>query len=88
MGGIRWPFFIQPSYPPSRAVLLFRASRCGGLPSLLSGSVPAIIIFEPYAADRDWVSAIGVYFLSFLPLKTSKLHILTSALGAQHPNAG
>ena len=36
-------FYIQPSYPPSWAVLLFRASQCGGLPSSLSGSVPAII---------------------------------------------
>ena len=42
-----WPllgtFFIQPSSPSSQALLLFRASGCGGLPSLLSGSVPAII---------------------------------------------
>ena len=36
-------FFIQPSYPPSWAFLLFSASQCGGLPSSLSGSVPAII---------------------------------------------
>ena len=36
-------FFIRLSYPPSRAVLLFWASRLGGLPSLLSCSVPAII---------------------------------------------
>ena len=51
-------FFIQPSYPPSQALLLFQASHCGGLSSSVSGSTPAI--FEPRAADHDWVSAIGM----------------------------
>ena len=37
------PFFIRPSHPSSQAVLFFWALRCGGLLSLLSGSVPGII---------------------------------------------
>ena len=41
----------MPSYPPSRASLI-GLREVGGLPSSLSGSVPAI--FEPYAADHDW----------------------------------
>ena len=48
-------FLIRPSYPPFWALLLFWASRCGGLPSSVSGSAPAI--FEPNSADRDGVSA-------------------------------
>ena len=50
-------FFIRPSYPSSLALLLFRASWCGSV----------LAIFEPYAADRDWLSAnISTQMISYV----------------------
>ena len=43
-------FFIMPSYPPCLAPIA--SFVMWGLPSSLSGSVPAI--FVPYATARDW----------------------------------
>ena len=49
--------FTQPTYPPFWALLIFRASRCGGLVSQLSGSVLAIIPILKQLGMPDSINA-------------------------------